>query len=227
MTTPIIELERVSKVFSSAAPVAALRDADLSVQPGEHLSIMGPSGSGKSTLLNILGLLDRPTKGTYQLDGFDTADLNDREISALRGRRIGFVFQAFHLLPHRTATENVMLAQLYNRSPRGKRKKKALAALSRVGLSHRADAYPTTLSGGEQQRVAVARALVNSPSLLLLDEPTGNLDSVSAAMVLDVIDTLHADGFTVVVITHDPEVAARAQRQLHIRDGELEEVEVR
>jgi putative ABC transport system ATP-binding protein len=185
--------------------------------------VIGPSGSGKSTLLHLLGLLDSPTEGTYLLDGLDTSALPDRDRSTLRGRRIGFVFQSFHLLSYRTAEENVELAQLYNRTPPPQRRSGAFDALDRVGLGDRAGALPTTLSGGESQRVAIARALVNRPSLLLCDEPTGNLDSQNAGTVMALFDALHTDGFTIVVITHDPTVAGRAGRTIAIRDGVLSE----
>jgi putative ABC transport system ATP-binding protein len=185
--------------------------------------VMGPSGSGKSTLLHLLGLLDTPTGGSYLLDGLDTAALSDKDRSALRGARIGVVFQSFHLLGYRTALENVALAQLYNRTPRGARLRAAADALDAVGLRHRADALPTTLSGGECQRVAIARALVNQPALVLCDEPTGNLDSANAAALMDLLDQLNAAGYTIAVITHDPAVAAHASRTITISDGVLSE----
>jgi putative ABC transport system ATP-binding protein len=216
---PVIELRGLARTYPGPPPVEALRPADLAIDEGDYVTVTGPSGSGKSTLLHLLGLLDTPTGGSYLLDGVDTGSLPDRDRSALRGRRIGFVFQSFHLLPYRTAEENVLLAQLYNRTPRPHRRPAARNALERVGLSHRVDALPTTLSGGERQRVAIARALVSRPSLLLCDEPTGNLDSGSAATVLDLFDELHADGYTVVVITHDPNVAGRASRTVSIKDG--------
>jgi putative ABC transport system ATP-binding protein len=216
---PVIELRGLARTYPGPPPVEALRPADLAIDEGDYVTVTGPSGSGKSTLLHLLGLLDTPTGGSYLLDGVDTGSLPDRDRSALRGRRIGFVFQSFHLLPYRTAEENVLLAQLYNRTPRPHRRSAARNALERVGLSHRVDALPTTLSGGERQRVAIARALVSRPSLLLCDEPTGNLDSGSAATVLDLFDELHADGYTVVVITHDPIVAGRASRTVSIKDG--------
>ncbi|WP_312034566.1 ABC transporter ATP-binding protein [Actinoplanes sp. TBRC 11911] len=201
----------------------ALYPSDLAVFAGEYLAVTGPSGSGKSTLLHILGLLDRPTSGQYLLDGDDTARLPERDRSSLRANRIGFVFQSFHLLPHRSVVENVALAMLYNRSRRSSRRPAAEAALRQVGLDHRLDARPTTLSGGERQRVAIARALVNSPSLLLCDEPTGNLDSTNSRSVLDHLGELSANGYTIIVITHDPSVAARAERVVEIRDGRLVE----
>ncbi|MER5861887.1 ABC transporter ATP-binding protein [Kitasatospora sp. NPDC002040] len=222
---PVIRLSGIGRSFAGDPPVTALHPTDLSVRQGEYLSVTGPSGSGKSTLLHLLGLLDTPSTGSYELDGIDTGGLRDRDRSTLRGRRIGFVFQSFHLLPHRTAEENVVLAQVYNRSPRAGRAEAAREALRLVGLGHRLDALPTTLSGGERQRVAIARALVNRPSLLLCDEPTGNLDSASAEAVLERFDELHAQGYTLVVITHDPNVAARAGRRVAIRDGVLAEPE--
>ncbi|MEV6211779.1 ABC transporter ATP-binding protein [Kitasatospora sp. NPDC051914] len=219
----IVRLEGVGRSHAGPPPVTALHPCDLTVHSGEFLAVTGPSGSGKSTLLHLLGLLDTPTAGRYMLDGIDTGQLSDRDRSTLRGRRIGFVFQSFHLLPHRTAEENVLLAGVYNRTPGERRRKAARDALDRVGLGHRADALPTTLSGGERQRVAIARALVNRPDLLLCDEPTGNLDSASASAVLDRFEQLNDEGFTLVMITHDPAVAARARRVVRIGDGRLTE----
>ncbi|MFF0477173.1 ABC transporter ATP-binding protein [Streptomyces sp. NPDC004284] len=218
-----MEFRDVSLTYPGPPPVTALHPCDLLVRRGEYVTVVGPSGSGKSTFLNIAGLLDRPTGGTYLLDGTDTGALGDSGRTALRGSRIGFVFQAFHLLPHRSALENVMLAMVYNRIARGERRPRAREALDRVGLGHRANALPTRLSGGERQRVAIARALVARPSLLLCDEPTGNLDSATAGSVLALLDELHADGITMVVITHDPAVAARGMRTVAIRDGVLSE----
>ncbi|MGH1504928.1 MAG: ABC transporter ATP-binding protein [Acidimicrobiales bacterium] len=225
---PVVELVGVSRVFGSTPPVRALDDANLRIDEGDYLAIVGPSGSGKSTLLHLLGLLDTPTSGTYRLDGIDTADLGERERAGLRSSRLGFVFQAFHLLAHRSAVENVMLAEVY-RDRRGapsdtSRRARAVAALERVGLGHRLDAAPTTLSGGERQRVAVARALVGEPSLLLADEPTGNLDSSTSAKILDLFDELHASGLTLAVITHDDDVSERAERRVRIHDGHLSEM---
>jgi putative ABC transport system ATP-binding protein len=207
-------------------PVLALRQADVRVRYGEHVAIVGPSGSGKSTLLNILGCLDRHTGGRYWFEGIDVTGLSDRERTALRGQRIGFVFQSFHLLAHRTVLENVMLAELYNRRPRRGRQERALAALERVGLGHRTHFRPTLLSGGERQRVAIARALVSDPALLLCDEPTGNLDSANTASVLDLFDGLRTEGVTLVVITHDAAVSERAQRIVRIVDGVVSEANV-
>lgn len=223
MATPVIELRGLARTYPGPPPVPALRPADLVIGEGDYVAVTGPSGSGKSTLLHLLGLLDSPTEGSYLLDGLDTSTLKDRDRSALRGRRIGFVFQEFHLLPHRTALENVLLAELYNQTPRGARLRAAVGALDAVGLGHRLDALPTTLSGGESQRVAIARALVNQPSLVLCDEPTGNLDSRNAAALMELLDRLNAAGFTIVVITHDAGVAAHASRTIAIRDGLISE----
>jgi putative ABC transport system ATP-binding protein len=223
MNPPVIELRGLARTYPGAPPVPALRPADLVIPAGDYVAVAGPSGSGKSTLLHLLGLLDTPTAGSYLFDGTDTSALGDRDRSALRGSRIGFVFQSFHLLPYRTAVENVLLAQLYNRTPRGTRAGAAVDALRAVGLGHRLGALPTTLSGGECQRVAIARALVNRPSLLLCDEPTGNLDSRNAATVMELLDRLNGDGFTIVVITHDAGVAAHASRTILISDGVLSE----
>jgi ABC-type lipoprotein export system ATPase subunit len=225
VTTPVVELRGVSRTFDRDPPVHALRQVDLSIWRGERLAILGPSGSGKSTLLNVLGLLDRPTSGTYRLDGTDVNALDDLARAGLRGRNIGFIFQAFHLLPHRSVLENVMLAELYMGASRRGRQQRALAALERVGLGDRADFLPTRLSGGQRQRAAIARSLMGEPSLLLCDEPTGNLDSKSAANVLDILGQLARDGLTLVVITHDEHVAARADRRVRIVDGELGEIE--
>ncbi|MEV8097679.1 ABC transporter ATP-binding protein [Kitasatospora sp. NPDC085879] len=226
-SVPVLEFEQVTLTYPGPPPVEALHPCDLAVGPGEFVAVVGPSGSGKSTFLNVAGLLDRPTAGRYLLDGLDTAALSDGERTELRGRRIGLVFQSFHLLAHRSATENVALATLY--APNGGRRRtarrhaEAREALEVVGLGHRLDALPSRLSGGERQRVAIARALVGLPSLLLCDEPTGNLDSATAASVLTLIEQLNADGMTVVLITHDPQVAARAGRTVVIRDGVLTE----
>ncbi len=223
MPAPAIELRGLARTYPGPPPVTALRPADLVIEAGDYVAVTGPSGSGKSTLLHLLGLLDSPTAGSYLLDGLNTSALGDKDRSALRGRRIGFVFQAFHLLPYRTALENVLLAELYNQTPRAGRLRAAAEALDAVGLGHRMDALPTTLSGGESQRVAIARALVNQPSLMLCDEPTGNLDSRNAAALMELLDRLNAAGFTIVVITHDPGVARHASRTIAISDGVLTE----
>lgn len=221
---PVVDLREVSRSFAGPPAVTALHPVSLRVPRGEYLSIVGPSGSGKSTLLNLLGLLDRPSTGEYWLDGIPTHAAGERQRTALRGGLIGFVFQAFHLLPHRTVLENVLLATMYSGLPREERLRRAYGALQRVGLEHRLGFRPTTLSGGERQRVAVARAVVTAPRLLLADEPTGNLDTVTSGEVLDLFDELHADGLTLLVITHDDAVAARAQRRVRITDGVLREV---
>jgi len=220
----VLELKRVGRQFGTEPAVHALVDVDLRLEPGEWLAITGPSGAGKSTLLNILGCLDRPTTGEYLFEGIDTAALSDEERAGLRGRRIGFVFQSYHLLPHRSVLENVMLAEVYREQDPQGRRERALAALERVGLSHRVDFMPTRLSGGEKQRVAIARALVGSPSVLLCDEPTGNLDSKSGAEILDLFEKLNEQGLTLIVVTHDESIAKRARRRVHIIDGRLTEL---
>ncbi|KAB1943423.1 ABC transporter ATP-binding protein [Micromonospora sp. ALFpr18c] len=217
---PTLQLQGAGLTYPGPPSVAALRPCDLTVEQGEHVAIMGPSGSGKSTLLNILGLLDRPTFGSYLLNGVETTRMADRDRTAIRAHRIGFVFQAFHLIAHRSALENVGLSLLYQGAVPG-RQEIARAKLEQIGLAHRSDALPNQMSGGERQRVAIARALAGNPSLLLCDEPTGNLDSDNAAVVLNLIDKVAASGLTVVVITHDPSVAARASRLVTIKDGVL------
>lgn len=219
----ILELKNVSRQFGADPQVAALTNINLAVARGEWLAITGPSGAGKSTLLNIIGCLDRPSAGQYFVSGLDASTLTDNERAGLRSRHLGFVFQAFHLLPHRTVVENVMLAEVYRRQPRLGRRQRALAALNKVGLGHRADFFPTKLSGGEAQRVAIARALAASPDLLLCDEPTGNLDSASAARLLDLLADLNRQGLTIMIVTHDEKVAARANRRVEIIDGRLTE----
>lgn len=222
-TTSVLELHEVGRRFGTDPPVHALVDVDLRVDPGEWLAISGPSGSGKSTLLNVIGCLDRHTSGTYLFDGVDTATLSDGERAGLRSRCIGFVFQSFHLLPHRPVLQNVMLAEVYRKQSHRGRRDRALAALEQVELTHRADFLPTRLSGGEQQRVAIARALVGSPSLLLCDEPTGNLDSRTTASIIDLFEALHQEGLTLIIVTHEEDIAARASRRVRIVDGSLTE----
>jgi ABC-type lipoprotein export system ATPase subunit len=221
---PVVELRGLTRSYGSDPPVHALRGIDLSVHAGDWLAIVGPSGSGKSTLLNVLGCLDRPTSGTYLIDGIDAAGLSDAERTAVRARKIGFIFQSFHLLGHRTALENVMLAELYANGERAGRSERAVEALERVGMVHRRDFLPTRLSGGEQQRVAIARALLASPKLLLCDEPTGNLDSKNTDSLLSLFDELAGQGLTFVVVTHDEEVADYAKRLARMVDGHLTEV---
>ncbi|WP_370106735.1 ABC transporter ATP-binding protein [Streptacidiphilus sp. BW17] len=222
----MVELHQVAKTYPGTPVVQALKPVNLRIEAGDHVAIVGPSGSGKSTLLNLLGLLDRPSEGHYLLAGRDVSALSERDRTAIRGRRIGFVFQQFHLLSHRTAAENVALALLYTGIPARHRIAAAHQALERVGLSHRLHALPTTLSGGERQRVAIARALVGAPDIVLCDEPTGNLDSHNAHAVLDLLENLNSDGVTLIVITHDPGVAERAHRQLQILDGAVSPADV-
>jgi putative ABC transport system ATP-binding protein len=218
----LIDLQGVSRIYDLGhVQVAALQGVDLAVEQGEFLAIVGPSGSGKSTMMNILGCLDRPTAGTYRLAGTPIAELDDDGLARLRSRTIGFVFQSYNLLPRTSALENVATPLLYQGVPRKERHARALAALERLGLGDRVDHIPTELSGGQQQRVAIARALVTEPALLLADEPTGNLDSTSGADVMAVLKELNAAGRTVVMITHDADVAAVAGRQVHVRDGRL------
>ena len=221
----VVRLDRVERTFPGTPPVHALKESSLTIARNEYVAIVGPSGSGKSTLLHLLGLLDSPTWGSYWLDGINTADLDDVGRAGLRAEKLGFVFQSFHLLSHRTAVENVMLAEIHRRGGAQDRRGRAIAALERVGLGHRLDAYPTTLSGGERQRVAVARALMGEPSLLLADEPTGNLDSKTSESILALFDELHAAGLTLAVITHDDHVSGRAQRRVRIHDGVLTALE--
>ncbi|MGB2756826.1 MAG: ABC transporter ATP-binding protein [Acidimicrobiia bacterium] len=224
MTSPVVELVGVGREYATEPPVHALIDVDLCIDPGEWLAVAGPSGSGKSTLLNVLGLLDRPTSGEYRLDGIDVAERSEAERAGLRGERIGFVFQSFHLLAHRSALENVMMTGLYQAVSRSERETQAREALELVGLGHRVDFLPTRLSGGERQRVAIARAIASAPSLLLADEPTGNLDSANTVAILDLFATLHKRGLTIVMITHDADVSSAAQRRVGIVDGRLTEV---
>lgn len=220
----VLELSKVGRQFGSDPAVHALIDVDLRLEPGEWLAITGPSGAGKSTLLHVLGFLDHPTSGSYFFDGINTTALSDKERAGLRSQRIGFVFQSFHLLPYRSVLENVMLAEVYRKQSQHGRRERALAAIKRVGLSHRVDFLPTKLSGGEKQRVAIARALIGSPSLLLCDEPTGNLDSKATADLLDLFETLNQQGLTIVIVTHDENVAKRAGRRVHIIDGKLTDI---
>lgn len=218
---PLISLCDVTRFFPGPPPVNALRGVNLTVQRGDYLAIVGPSGSGKSTMLNTLGLLDRPSTGTFMFDGIDVSTLSEDERAALRGESIGFVFQSFHLLPSRTVCENVMMAGIYSGQCREERETLARAALDRVGLAHRVDFSPATLSGGERQRVAIARAVSTTPRLLLADEPTGNLDRENSAAIMRLFTDLGAEGLTIVMITHDDSVAAAAHTRMRMHDGEL------
>jgi putative ABC transport system ATP-binding protein len=216
----VIELKNVTKVYRTGSiSVAALRGVSITIDSGEYVAIVGPSGSGKSTLMHILGCLDSPTAGTFHLAGEDVSHMSEEDLAEVRNRRIGFVFQQFNLLPSMTAWQNVELPLAYAGVPRGERKARAMAALDKVGLAGRVQHRPGELSGGQQQRVAVARALVTEPSLILADEPTGNLDSVSADDVLGLMNDLHEAGRTLVLITHDAGVASAAGRVIGIRDG--------
>ncbi len=218
----LIELEQVRKTYDTGhVQVDALRGVDARIDEGEYVAVTGPSGSGKSTLMHILGCLDVPTSGSYHLAGEDVSELSETRLAEVRNRRIGFVFQQFNLLPSLNAWRNVELPLMYAGVPRHQRKERALAALGRVGLDDRAQHKPGELSGGQQQRVAVARALVTDPAMILADEPTGNLDSGSTSEVLGLLDELSALGRTIVLITHEPEVANRAGRVLQVHDGEI------
>ena len=221
----VIELVDISKTYRAGEfAVHALQDVNLIIREGDLVAIAGPSGSGKSTLMNILGCLDVPTSGTYHLAGEDVSRLNEDRLAEIRNRHIGFVFQQFNLLPALPAWRNVELPLAYNHVPRHERRERALTALEQVGLADRVDHKPSELSGGQQQRVAIARALVTEPDLILADEPTGNLDSVSSAEVIALLTGLHSSGRTVVLITHDPEVAHVAERVVEMRDGRAREL---
>jgi putative ABC transport system ATP-binding protein len=217
----VLELEEVTKVYDERPPVHALRGVSLRVNRGELAAIVGPSGSGKSTLLHVVGTLERPSGGTVRISGIDVARLDDRQLAALRARSIGFVFQQFFLAEHQTALDNVADSQLYAGVGIRERRLRAEQALARVGLEHRAHFRPTTMSGGERQRVAIARALAGRPAIVLADEPTGNIDSVAGAAILELFQQLNAEGATIVVITHDRELASRLGRQVRMLDGKI------
>jgi putative ABC transport system ATP-binding protein len=224
MNAPLIRLDGVSKDFERAGQVNRVLDnVDLTMDEGEFTALKGPSGSGKSTLLHILGLLDRPSAGSYMLAGKDTQAMDDDELSGLRNKTIGFVFQSFHLIPYVTALENVVLPGLYAGTPRRKLTQRARELFDQVGLAERADYKPSSLSGGQQQRVAIARALINDPSLILADEPTGQLDSATSKEIMELLASINGRGKTVIVVTHDQETASFARRTVLVNDGSVSE----
>lgn len=222
---PVVEATDVSRTYYLGEPVHALDGVSLSLPEGSYTAVMGPSGSGKSTLMNVIGCLDTPDAGTVTIDGQDIATLSDRQRARLRGTKIGFVFQTFNLMPRLTAAENVSLPMVFNKGVEENRRDRAEYLLERVGLGDRLDHQPNELSGGQRQRVAIARGLANEPSLLLADEPTGNLDTDTGASIMELFDDLNADGRTILMVTHERHVAERADRIVHLVDGQIEEIE--
>jgi len=217
----MIELDNITKVYRAGrTEVAALRGINCCIEQGEMVSITGPSGSGKSTLMNIIGCLDKPSSGQYRLEGIEVSELNDNQLAEIRGKKIGFVFQSFNLLSRTTALANVELPLIYSGS--GNRRQRALQVLESVGLAHRANHKPSELAGGEQQRVAIARALINNPSLILADEPTGNLDTQTSKEIMLLFKQLNEQGITIVLVTHEADIAAYTQRTIRMRDGQIE-----
>ncbi|MEM7826376.1 MAG: ABC transporter ATP-binding protein [Candidatus Aenigmatarchaeota archaeon] len=225
---PIIELKNVSKIYKmDEVEVTALRDVNLKIREKEFVAVVGPSGSGKSTLLHLMGLLDKPTSGKIFLEGIDTSKLKDKQLARLRGRKIGFVFQFFNLYPTLTALENVQLPMIIAEKDKRESEKRAFELLKKVGLEKRANHLPSQLSGGERQRVAIARALANNPSLILADEPTGNLDSKSGEEVMKILDKLQEEGKTIVMVTHEMNIAKYAERTIYLKDGRIIKEEIR
>lgn len=219
----IIDMQKVRKVYQTGAvEFVALKGIDCQVEDGEFVAIVGPSGSGKSTMMNLMGCLDVPTDGTYTLDGRDVSTLSSNELADIRNKKVGFVFQAFNLLPYATAYENIEIPLLFGKVNGAKRKRRVTELLARMGLSDKANNRPTEMSGGEMQRVAIARALANEPRIILADEPTGNLDTASGEAIVKLFDELHASGKTIIMITHDMNIARNAQRVIKIRDGQIE-----
>jgi putative ABC transport system ATP-binding protein len=218
----IIEVDHLNKIYDTGVvKVNALVDINLNIERNEYVAIMGASGSGKSTLMNILGCLDRPTSGKYILDGSDVSSLSGNQLAAIRNKKIGFVFQAFNLLPRLTILQNVELPMVYSGVSAGERRKRALAALEKVGLSERVKHKPNEISGGQKQRVAIARSLVNNPSIILADEPTGNLDSRSSYEIMEIFEALNNEGVTIVLVTHEPDIAAFTKRNILFKDGRI------